>query len=118
MASSGKRPCAKPGCGVLATRVDRYCRAHIHLKNRWAGITKDYTRENYGSKWKKLRKYILERDMGICQECNRRGIFKSATHVDHVRPKSQGGTDDERNLEALCAACHNRKTGREGGLAG
>jgi HNH endonuclease. len=37
-----------------------------------------------------------------------------AKHVDHIIPKSQGGTDDDGNLQSLCAACHRAKTAREG----
>jgi len=33
--------------------------------------------------------------------------------VDHIRPKSQGGTDDIENLRAICKACHQAKTQEE-----
>lgn len=33
--------------------------------------------------------------------------------VDHVVPLSHGGTDDATNLQALCPACHRRKTERD-----
>jgi 5-methylcytosine-specific restriction protein A len=36
-----------------------------------------------------------------------------ATHVDHIKPKAHGGTDDDDNLESLCAACHRAKTATE-----
>jgi 5-methylcytosine-specific restriction enzyme A len=29
-----------------------------------------------------------------------------ASHVDHVTPVLFGGTDDESNLQALCADCN------------
>jgi 5-methylcytosine-specific restriction protein A len=36
------------------------------------------------------------------------------TEVDHIRPISQGGPeDDESNLQLLCKACHAAKTARE-----
>ncbi|WP_436659315.1 HNH endonuclease [Paraburkholderia xenovorans] len=28
-------------------------------------------------------------------------------------PKSQGGSDDDDNLQAICAPCHKTKTGTE-----
>jgi 5-methylcytosine-specific restriction protein A len=36
-----------------------------------------------------------------------------ATEVDHIVPKSQGGTDDDDNLQAICSPCHKTKTGSE-----
>ena len=37
-----------------------------------------------------------------------------ATEVDHIVPKSAGGTDAMDNLQALCKSCHSRKTAKEG----
>jgi hypothetical protein len=61
-----------------------------------------------------LRNEILERNGFTCQLCgagpgdqdpfnpNR----KVRLHVDHVKPISQGGTDDKTNLRVLCSACN------------
>jgi len=61
-----------------------------------------------------LRNEILERNGFTCQLCgagagdpdpfnpNR----KVRLHVDHVKPISQGGTDDKSNLRVLCSACN------------
>jgi len=61
-----------------------------------------------------LRNEILERNGFTCQLCgagpgdtdpfnpNR----KVRLHVDHVKPISQGGTDDRSNLRVLCSACN------------
>jgi 5-methylcytosine-specific restriction protein A len=37
-----------------------------------------------------------------------------STIVDHIRPKSQGGTDERSNLRGIGARCHAEKTAREG----
>ncbi len=47
-----------------------------------------------------------------CQAC---GASPSPTnevilHVDHILPKSKGGTDDPLNLQALCADCNLSKS--------
>ena len=34
----------------------------------------------------------------------------AGTHVAHILPLARGGTDDEENLQTLCASCHSRKT--------
>ena len=33
-----------------------------------------------------------------------------ATEVDHVIPRSAGGSDDVQNLQSLCKPCHSRHT--------
>ena len=71
----------------------------------------------YGTKWDKLRVEVLRRDNGLCQSCLRRDRTALANSVDHIVPKSRGGTDDVRNLEAICPDCHRDKTTREGAEA-
>lgn len=61
-----------------------------------------------------LRTDILERNGYTCQLCgagagdpdpyNRNR--KVRLHVDHIVPKSQGGTDEQKNLRVLCSACN------------
>jgi 5-methylcytosine-specific restriction protein A len=67
----------------------------------------------YGHAWRKLREVVMHRDGGLCQACAERGLVTRATEVDHIVPKSQGGSDDESNLRALCRACHDEKSRRE-----
>jgi 5-methylcytosine-specific restriction protein A len=55
----------------------------------------------------------MDRDDWLCQPCQRKGRIRPATEVDHIMPKSRGGTDDLGNLAAICSDCHNAKTQRE-----
>ena len=59
--------------------------------------------------WERIRRRILRRDAYICGPCGRPG----ATEVDHIIPASQGGGDDDGNLQAICEPCHLAKTARE-----
>ena len=69
----------------------------------------------YGSAWVKLRARILARDGHLCRACMVNGRVTVATQVDHVLPKSKGGTDDEANLQSLCGPCHKAKTAQDEG---
>jgi 5-methylcytosine-specific restriction endonuclease McrA len=61
--------------------------------------------------WRRLRLLILERDRGICGICGQPG----ATTVDHVRPRSQGGTNHPGNLRAAHARCNYGRGDRPAG---
>jgi 5-methylcytosine-specific restriction protein A len=54
-----------------------------------------------------LRARILARDGGLCW-CG-----EPATDVDHVVPRSLGGSDEPSNLQSLCGPHHRSKTGRD-----
>ena len=84
-------------------------------KSQWHDGTKTTSERGYGYAWKKLRKVILQRDAYLCQECYRRKKLTPATDVDHIVPKSLGGTDDEDNLQSLCKECHKFKSLMESG---
>ncbi len=76
----------------------------------WPSVIKlkDYIRIPY----KKIiltRKNILKRDGHRCAYCGRGDLPLT---VDHVIPKSRGGTDTWENLVAACLPCNNRKGDR------
>lgn len=67
----------------------------------------------YGSAWERVRKLVMLRDKGLCKPCGFQNRVSPATEVDHIVPKSQGGTDDQVNLQSICSACHKMKTALE-----
>lgn len=69
----------------------------------------------YGAAWQRVRERALARDLGLCLSHQRRGETAAADCVDHIRPKSQGGTDDLGNLQCLCHGCHGAKSAAEEG---
>lgn len=72
----------------------------------------------YGSQWVKTRARIMGRDLHLCQVClATAGRATPATQCDHITPKSQGGTDDHDNLQAICDDCHATKTQAEAAAA-
>ena len=110
------RPCRTHGCGSTTTDRQGYCDTHKPTESSWSKWQRrsgNRHQRGYGSKWDKLRKVILSRDFGLCQICLKAGRTSEASHVDHIRPKSQGGTDAEENLQSLCKPCHDHKTATE-----
>ncbi len=60
------------------------------------------------------RRAVFARDDGSCQYCGR-----NAENIDHVLPRSRGGTHTWENVVAACRPCNNRKgdrTPHEAGL--
>ena len=51
------------------------------------------------------RKNIIKRDGGKCLQC---GSTENLT-VDHIIPKSKGGSNKWENLQTLCYDCNQRK---------
>lgn len=120
--------CKYPGCRKPVALGQKYCDLHREKGNardaqmkaeREAHRTKrtgSSTARGYGYKWQRLRARILAAHP-LCVECEKRGIIKLATDVDHIRPHKGDPALmwDEHNLQALCHACHSRKTAREDG---
>jgi 5-methylcytosine-specific restriction protein A len=50
----------------------------------------------------------------LCVHCQRRGITRLATQLDHIVALSNGGLDfdedEEKNRQGLCDDCHDVKT--------
>jgi len=54
------------------------------------------------------RKMLIKRDKNICQYCNKK-LFGAQITVDHVLPKSQGGTTSFTNCVISCQNCNSKK---------
>ena len=55
--------------------------------------------------WYTLRWQVLKRDDFTCRYCGR-SAPDVVLHIDHVQPRSAGGSDDPSNLVVACAACN------------
>lgn len=107
------KACRKQGCSH--TTIDRsgYCDKHRGCGWQRYQRGKTASQRGYGNEWRKLRRIVLERDRYLCQICFRQGLYVTATTVDHIVPKAQGGSDALSNLQSLCECCHKFKTARE-----
>ena len=102
-----KRPCSYPGCPELVE--GRFCKKHEQEEaRRYEKYQRDpETRRRYGRAWKRIRdRYIKARP--LCEECKRNGKLTPSEEVHHIIPLSEGGTNKQKNLMALCKSCHSR----------
>ena len=109
MPKKPKRPCSYPGCGRLTD--DQYCGEHKHsIERQYNRYLRDPdTNKRYGRAWKKLRaRFLLLHP--LCEHCKSEGRITAAEEVHHILPLANGGTNDVRNLMALCKSCHSRIT--------
>lgn len=102
------RRCNEPGCRTLISGRSPHCSEHLR------DTRPNSNARGYDSNWRKTRAAFLNRNL-LCVTCLREGEFTPAKHVDHKTPLSQGGTNAEENLQALCHSCHSRKTASEDG---
>lgn len=99
MPSRAPLACVRPGCPHLAPCAD-------HPRGRWGDGAPGYQRN--GWQWQRARARVLDRDGHRCYRCG-----QPADTVDHVVPVARGGSHDDSNLAAVCAACHAAKTAAE-----
>lgn len=73
-----------------------------------------------GRPWMRRRERIFKRDKYLCQIHLKQGKYISvdlhginAGICDHVIPLSQGGSDNDSNLQTICKACDKVKTQNE-----
>ncbi len=108
-----KKPCAYPGCPRLTH--DRYCVEHTKLTARtYERYQRDpMTKKRYGAAWRKIRRKYLE-EHPTCELCRREERVTPAKIVHHIKPLSEGGSNDEENLMALCKSCHSHLHAKQG----
>lgn len=105
------RPCTYPRCKKMQKKRSR-CEDH-QVSHAWKGSNKF----SNGWKWSRLKNNALQRDNFLCVKCIEKGEPRRAEEVDHIIPRSRGGSDDQSNLMSLCSRCHSIKTKSESNFA-
>lgn len=69
----------------------------------------------YASKeWLGLRRKVLKQQNYECQQCKKKGKYRKATTVHHIKEliKYPELALHENNMKCLCRECHEREHGR------
>ncbi len=61
---------------------------------------------------------LLKKQKGKCAHCNLFFRDEDVIEIDHITPRSQGGIDDYKNLQALHRHCHDLKTALDAKVVG
>ncbi|MBQ6152071.1 MAG: HNH endonuclease [Mogibacterium sp.] len=104
------KPCSYPGCPRLVPAGQSFCPEHMKQMNQtYERYGRDpAVRRHYGKQWRKIRSIYIKAHP-YCQLCyETRGIMVKAEQVHHIKPLSEGGTNDFDNLMSLCKSCHSR----------
>lgn len=102
------RPCPQPGCPALIRGRERSCPAHAREREKRKPA-------RIGGRKRMRRNQRLARVNPLCVRCEAKGIVRPVDQWDHIVPLSQGGADDESNLQGLCDDCHREKTAADRG---
>lgn len=86
---------------------------HKSRKAPGEGSRGNSTARGYNWPWRRARVQYLN-EHPLCEACYAQGFRREATVVDHKIPHrgNQSLFWDEGNWCALCAPCHNSKTGK------
>ena len=63
----------------------------------------------------KYRRYLYERQKGVCPKCNYPLLPTDDLHTHHILPKASGGSNSYSNLTLIHAECHREIHSRRGG---
>jgi 5-methylcytosine-specific restriction protein A len=100
-----------PGCRGRATHRG-YCETHAKAARQARPSAQPGPRQRgYTSEWDRISK-AYRAEHPDCERCGAPGEL-----VDHITPKSAGGTDDDDNLMTLCRPCHGVKSVSDGSYA-
>jgi 5-methylcytosine-specific restriction endonuclease McrA len=91
-------------------------KTNIPYKNQTIGVLLTALLEKFYSSsrvsfTKQERENIKQIQCGLCALCKEE--LNEKFEIDHIRPLSNGGTNEKENLQALCKSCHQDKTKTE-----
>lgn len=115
------RPCCHKGCRELHRNPNSYCEQHQEDAKAWARPSKTHEDRLRGRKAQARRLRLFAKDPH-CAICGKLTDWPDRFEIDHIVPISQGGKDDDSNLQLLCmhkapdgtkSGCHAEKTDKD-----
>jgi 5-methylcytosine-specific restriction enzyme A len=104
------------GCGRQADRGPRCERCRRRRRAEYESTRPSRQARGLDAEYERNRRIVLKRNLvehdGLCNVC----WAASATTVDHIVPREQGGTNDLDNLRAACGPCNYGKRGQRADL--
>jgi 5-methylcytosine-specific restriction endonuclease McrA len=92
---------------VLATNGMVFRSEHLSIEAPSVVRLRYFVRVPYRAQAALTRRAVFARDDWTCQYCGR-----PAENVDHVQPRSRGGTHTWDNVVAACRRCNSKKENR------
>lgn len=90
-------------------RCDEHYRAREAARSPQSHSKRKQAIANGTQAARRLRAALRRAGWATCARCGLT-VLPSAVDVDHIKPLSQGGTDTDSNVQALCRPCHRLKT--------
>ena len=78
----------------------------------WQRVRGTPDRRKRGRAGQRDRAQVLAEEP-LCRLCLEAGRTSPSEVVDHIRPLSEGGSDERSNKQALCHSCHDAKSAAE-----
>lgn len=106
-----RRPCLD--CGHLHLNLSRCLACQSRYERVRDGMRGSASARGYGYRWRRLAAKILAEHRAVygdvCPGWMREPHQADVLSVDHVVPRSVGGTDERSNLQVLCRVCNSAK---------
>ena len=98
--------------GIYTTKECESCKKEKAKSYNDTARDKESAKIYNSTRWRKIRKYILKRDGGICQICGRSEKSMIVDHIQELKDRPDLAWSYS-NLTTLCRSCHNIKTAKE-----
>lgn len=94
--------------GVKNTKVSRKIKRTTKVKKTVAQISIEYNQWRKTPACKRWRRKQWARQAGLCFYCTV-DLRDIKVNIEHVIPRSKGGTNDKKNLVLACSSCNKDK---------
>lgn len=96
----------------MPTQAPRFRAPGSRARKPWAPQPAYVDKRKRGRAGQRDRAQVLAEEP-LCRACLADGKTVASDVVDHIRPLSEGGSDERANKQGLCEPCHDAKSARE-----